>query len=75
MVKYRKLTLRFTYIQHNTRRMSDMSEKNNVTDKEKKEMSFENQENVEEVNLDDCNVPIGCPFGLDPAEDMFPNHH
>lgn len=38
-------------------------------------MSFENQENVEEVNLDDCNVPIGCPFGLDPAEDMFPNHH
>lgn len=29
-----------------------MSEKNNVTDKEKKEMSFENQENVEEVNLD-----------------------
>lgn len=70
-----KVTLRFTYIQHNTRRMSDMSEKNNVTDKEKKEMSFENQENVEEVNLDDCNVPIGCPFGLDPAEDMFPNHH
>ena len=52
-----------------------MSEKYNVTDKEKKEMSFENQENVEEVNLDDCNVPIGWPFGLDPAEDMFPNHH
>lgn len=36
MAKYRKVTLRFTYIQHNTRRMSDMSEKNNVTDKEKK---------------------------------------
>lgn len=28
-----------------------------------------------EKNYRDCNVPIGCPFGLDPAEDMFPNHH
>ena len=52
-----------------------MSEKNNATELEKRDFSFENQENVEEVNLDDCNVPIGCPFGLDPAYDMFPNQH
>lgn len=33
------------------------------------------QADFEKVELTDCDVPINCPFGLDPAEDMFPNHH
>lgn len=49
---------------------------------EKKEMispsvedKKEEQKDFQEINLTDCDVPIGCPFGLDPAEDVFPNHH
>lgn len=33
------------------------------------------EEDFQEVKLTDCDVPINCPFGLDPAEDLFPNHH
>ncbi|MEZ3517748.1 MAG: hypothetical protein K1W37_21560 [Lachnospiraceae bacterium] len=44
-------------------------EKNYNTELEDTENDFQ------EVELNDCDVPINCPFGLDPAEDLFPNHH
>lgn len=44
-------------------------EKNLNTEMEHIEKDFQ------EVELIDCEVPINCPFGLDPAEDLFPNHH
>lgn len=33
------------------------------------------QADFENVELTDCDVPINCPFGCDPSEDLFPNHH
>ncbi|GFI22578.1 hypothetical protein IMSAGC011_01354 [Lachnospiraceae bacterium] len=43
-----------------------------------KNFENENEEvkaDFEEVKLTDCDVPINCPFGLDLAEDAFPDHH
>lgn len=46
-------------------------------DKEKmiSEEEKEVRADFEEVELTDCDVPINCPLGLDPAEDWFPDHH
>lgn len=43
--------------------------KENLTD------SNVTQPDFVEINLTDCDVPINCPFGIDPDEDLFPNHH
>jgi len=40
-----------------------------VCENEHKEAHFQT------IKLTDCNVPIGCPWGLDPDEDVIPNHH
>lgn len=32
-------------------------------------------EHFEPLDLRDCRVPIGCPYGADCPEDAFPNHH
>jgi len=45
---------------------------------EEKTMSTDMEEmqaDFVEVELTDCDVPINCPFGLDPSEDLFPDHH
>ena len=33
------------------------------------------QEHFELLELEDCKVPIGCPWGADLPEDAFPDHH
>lgn len=30
---------------------------------------------IKKIELDDCEIPIGCPLGLDPEPDVVPNHH
>ena len=35
----------------------------------------ENQNHFQVIELSDCDVPIGCPWGADPAEDVVPDHH
>lgn len=43
-----------------------------------KNLLIENEEvtaDFEEVKLTDCDVPINCPLGIDPSEDVFPDHH
>lgn len=35
----------------------------------------EETEHFTPLDLADCQVPIGCPWGADCPEDAFPNHH
>ncbi len=32
-------------------------------------------DHFEKIELEDCNVPVGCPWGADCPDDSFPNHH
>ena len=34
-----------------------------------------NNENFKVIEISDCDVPIGCPLGLDIPEDVVPDHH
>jgi hypothetical protein len=46
---------------------------------ENKKIKLDEEENAEKhfqvLELSDCDVPVGCPFGIDPTEDVFPDHH
>lgn len=33
------------------------------------------EEHFVALELSDCKVPIGCPWGADCPEDAFPDHH
>ena len=49
--------------------------KKNIDEKLVNNTDVWEQNDFEKIELTDCDVPINCPFGLDPAEDLFPNHH
>ena len=44
-----------------------------MTDQE--HLSETAEEHLVPIDLSDCKVPIGCPWGCDCPEDAFPDHH